>query len=274
MGNFEKLSVLVIVVIIVMILVVAIYTWTDNPDQSATTGGSSGTNVAVKEGGTFSDPAPANPSKWEEIFKESTPAQGGGGLSPIGNLPGGNGPGGTLGGGGVQDPEPGPIVEPPVKPEPVKKDPEPVSSEPWMYTVKSGDTLSEIAMRELGSIRFQSKILALNPGLDPNSLRVGQQIKMPAKTMQAGGAKGEVSENPPKVAADGPSGGSAKPTPGEHYVTRSGDTLERISKRAYGTIEYWGEIWASNLKTLETPSDIRAGMKLFIPAITRYGQPK
>ena len=38
MGNFEKLSVLVIVVIIVMILVVAIYVRTDNPDQSATTG--------------------------------------------------------------------------------------------------------------------------------------------------------------------------------------------------------------------------------------------
>ena len=34
MGNFEKLSVLVIVVIIVMILVVALYTWTDNPDSS------------------------------------------------------------------------------------------------------------------------------------------------------------------------------------------------------------------------------------------------
>ena len=35
MGNFEKLSVLVIVVIIVMILVVALYTWTDNPDQTS-----------------------------------------------------------------------------------------------------------------------------------------------------------------------------------------------------------------------------------------------
>ena len=36
MGNFEKLSVLVIVVIIVMILVVALYTWQDNGDESTT----------------------------------------------------------------------------------------------------------------------------------------------------------------------------------------------------------------------------------------------
>ena len=35
MGNFEKLSVLVIGVIIVMILVVALYTWTDNPATEA-----------------------------------------------------------------------------------------------------------------------------------------------------------------------------------------------------------------------------------------------
>src|SRR5204863_4755305 len=51
MGNFEKLSVLVIVVIIVMILVVALYTWTDNPDAAAKDGGS---NVATQQ-----KPAPA-----------------------------------------------------------------------------------------------------------------------------------------------------------------------------------------------------------------------
>ncbi len=260
MGNFEKLSVLVIVVIIVMILVVAIYTWTDNPDQSATTGtnaGGGGTAdvVDVNKSGTFGGGETPPGPDWTKIFEEEEKA-GGSGLEPIGKTP-----------------EPDPVIVPPVKPDPdpvpkpEPKEPTP-SSGPWMYTVQGGDTLSEIAMRELGSMRLQSKIMALNPGLDPNSLRIGQQIKMPPKS-DGTNAGGVVSEDPPKVVA----GSSAKPTPGEHYVTRSGDTLERIAKRAYGTIEYWGEIWASNLKTLETPGDIRAGMKLFIPKVNRYARP-
>ena len=47
MGNFEKLSVLVIGVIIVMILVVALYTWTDDPaaEETADAGIVGGTGV-------------------------------------------------------------------------------------------------------------------------------------------------------------------------------------------------------------------------------------
>ena len=48
MGNFEKLSVLVIGVIIVMILVVALYTWTDNP---------SGDTAAAPEESALQTPA-------------------------------------------------------------------------------------------------------------------------------------------------------------------------------------------------------------------------
>ena len=43
------------------------------------------------------------------------------------------------------------------------------------YTVKSGDTLSAIAKRHGKSL---SAIQKLNPGLDPNKLRIGQKIRV------------------------------------------------------------------------------------------------
>jgi LysM repeat protein len=45
------------------------------------------------------------------------------------------------------------------------------------YKIRQGDTLSEIAAIKHTTV---TKILALNPGLDQNNLRVGQRIKIPA----------------------------------------------------------------------------------------------
>lgn len=269
MGNFEKLSVLVIVVIIVMILVVAIHTWSHNPEQSATTGESPKTSSmtdgvdpvapdAVTTGGV--DGTGGDPHDWHKIFPDERDDK----LEPILSVkdePIDPNP--------VKDPADAPAEDPtatPVKDVPGRDAPA-EAGEPYMYTVKSGDTFSEIVMRECGSIRHQSKVAALNPGLDVNSLRVGQQIKLPAKG-------GLLSTNPPKVSADGtdltPAGGAGSPTPGEYYITRPGDTLEKISKRAYRKFDYWGEIWARNLSVLESPEEIRAGMKLFIPKVKAF----
>jgi LysM repeat protein len=48
------------------------------------------------------------------------------------------------------------------------------------YVVKSGDTLEKIARRELGSRDQLGKILALNKGVNPSKLRIGQKILLPA----------------------------------------------------------------------------------------------
>lgn len=253
MGNFEKLSVLVIVVIIVMILVVAIYTWTDNPDQSATTGPSGTETVERAEIGPFNDPKGTTPGEhsWERIFNDppEKPFE----PKPIPTVT------------PVPTPTPDPEPTPDPTPQPSEEaKPAEGPGENWKYTIKPGDTLSEIAMRELGTWRRQKEILKLNPGLDPNTLRVGQQITMPPK--------GAVAPNPPKDGEEGTpaAGGSSRPVPGEYYVTRSGDTLERISKKAYRTSNYWGEIWARNLSVLSAPEDVVPGMKLFIPKVTPF----
>jgi LysM repeat protein len=46
---------------------------------------------------------------------------------------------------------------------------------PKSYTVQSGDTLAQIALRTGIS---SDRLLILNPDLDPNALQVGQKIKL------------------------------------------------------------------------------------------------
>ncbi len=48
------------------------------------------------------------------------------------------------------------------------------------YTIWPGDTLFGIAQRELGDGSLWPRILELNPALQPNNLRVGSAIELPA----------------------------------------------------------------------------------------------
>ena len=73
----------------------------------------------------------------------------------------------------------------------------------FLYVIRAGDTLFSIGQRYNVSVQ---DLIAANPGIDPNRLRIGQQICIPR------------SEVPP--------------CPGGFYYTiRSGDTLYNISQR-------------------------------------------
>ena len=49
------------------------------------------------------------------------------------------------------------------------------------YTIKKKDTLWSISTRYLGSGKRYKEIVAINPGLDPKKLAIGQVIKLPPK---------------------------------------------------------------------------------------------
>jgi len=51
------------------------------------------------------------------------------------------------------------------------------------YTVKKGDTLGEIAQKQLGTVKRMDEIMTLNSGTlrDANDLRVGMVLKIPAR---------------------------------------------------------------------------------------------
>jgi len=51
----------------------------------------------------------------------------------------------------------------------------------WYYRVRTGDSLTTIAERELGTFRRFKEVLALNPGIKPRSLQVGDVLRMPLR---------------------------------------------------------------------------------------------
>ncbi len=65
-----------------------------------------------------------------------------------------------------------------VPPTPPKPD---TTAKSRQYTIQAKDTLSEIAQRELGTIKRMDEILTLNPSLDKNNVRVGAKILLPAR---------------------------------------------------------------------------------------------
>ena len=72
------------------------------------------------------------------------------------------------------EPTPEPTVAPAPKPKPV------ASTE--VYTVQDGDVIITIAEEWFGESGRHDEIIALNPGVDPTRLQIGQMLKMPRKS--------------------------------------------------------------------------------------------
>ena len=236
MGNFEKLSVLVIGVIIVMILVVALYTWTDDPaaeeQLKSSVNGSGRIENTPKEPtkkdpwGPWGAPSPVQPPKAVKVVTQRTDKPELPITDQVGKL----------------------AAKPPVE-EP------PVPSDERTYEVQQGDTLGGIALKVMGSTKYW-KLLAERNDVDPMKLRLGMTLVIPA----VDGAPVAPNKSTADVAS---AGGSAKP--GASYTVRKGDTIQKISQSAYRSIERWTDIWFANMERITDPRDLRPGMKIEIP---------
>jgi nucleoid-associated protein YgaU len=49
------------------------------------------------------------------------------------------------------------------------------------------------------------------------------------------------------------------------YIVKKGDTLQKISQKAYGTTTKWRKIYDANKKTIKNPDKLSEGEKLIIP---------
>lgn len=128
----------------------------------------------------------------------------------------------------------------------------PIVSDKLTYQVKKGDTLGHIAQRELGSVKYTADIMRLNPDLNANNLKLGQEIKLPARSELA------------PVASAAPSAPAAA---GEStHVVAAGDTLWGLAERYLGNGTRSGEIVAANPDKLKSrDAMLTIGMKLRIP---------
>lgn len=161
------------------------------------------------------------------------------------------------------DPLPPPILEE-IKPVPVAPV-TPVRPETRYYTVVKGDTLSEIARRE--GVRV-GDIEAMNAGINPSRLSIGQTIVLPGKGTTGGsesiaprgGTKTtEVKPLPPPSATPGKDGKSVT------YTVVAGDSLSLIANRFGVKVE---SIRAANKNKIKNDM-IRVGQKLTIPDPTK-----
>ena len=133
-------------------------------------------------------------------------------------------------------------------------------SEVATYTVRSGDTLADIAQRELGSSKRWTELVKLNPGLDPKHLKIGTTIRLagsaPAEAAPLAAANEKVA--PAKAAADKPVASAAR----THTVV-SGDTLGGIAKKYLGSTKRAND--QANKRRAQSADDLKIGQVLRIP---------
>lgn len=115
-------------------------------------------------------------------------------------------------------------------------------TEPTTYTVQRGEWLTQIARKFGLSV---NQLLAANPGINPNLLRPGQVLRIPAKATPV-----------PSEGTPTPSAGGATT-----YTVRAGDTLYAIAVRFKTT-----PLALQIANNLANPHAIYPGMVLIIPA--------
>lgn len=144
--------------------------------------------------------------------------------------------------------------------EPPAPQPAPQPVERPTYTIRPGDTLSEIAQHRVGSIRFVPLVLKLNPGVDANRLQPGTVLKLPtaAELEQAGAGRGG------RAAAGEPGAGTPGSAVPRTHEIKGGDTLEALAKRYYGDARRVPDILAANPGI--DPARLRLGSRIRLPA--------
>ena len=132
-------------------------------------------------------------------------------------------------------------------------EPPPAAGGARSYVIRQGDTLEAIARAQLGDGQKWRQIAAANPGVNPNNLKIGQTISIPAGGVEAPRAAGSV--------------GTATPVEGNAYTVQKGDTLVALSRKFYGGDGEWKRILEANRPLLKgDPASLKPGMKLTIPA--------
>ena len=122
-----------------------------------------------------------------------------------------------------------------------------------IYKVKKGDSLWKIALAEYNDGYSWTKIATANNLKNPSDLNVNQELVLPKI------------ESKEKVALTETKIDSV--TQGSEYKVIKGDSLWKISVKAYGDGYQWTKIWEENRTKLNSPNGLEIGMMLTIPKL-------
>lgn len=153
-------------------------------------------------------------------------------------------------------------VTPILPPEPVVVEVEPIVEAPTKvtiveqtyktYIVKDGETLGEIASRELGSFRMWREIASLNNIADPSRVMPGRMLRMP--TVKAS-VESTVTVKPTVVIPAGV----------KIHIIQEGETMSSIAGDYYDDVNKFGVIVDANPSV--NPSRLKIGSELAIPTL-------
>jgi len=132
------------------------------------------------------------------------------------------------------------------------------------YTIASGDTLSSIAQKEYGEASKYTLIVAANPGLDANHLKLNAKIKIPPAPAPAPAVSSIIDTLSPRSGSTTRPAGEATSVAGTTYVVQDGDSLWTIAKKVYGDATLCTAIEKSNHVSNTT---VRKDQKLVCPPL-------
>ncbi|MDE2027253.1 MAG: LysM peptidoglycan-binding domain-containing protein [Candidatus Omnitrophica bacterium] len=127
---------------------------------------------------------------------------------------------------------------------------------------------SEVRKIEEKAVNAIADVPAPSPEVIPAAPAPTPAVQVPAAPAVPviGERPGEdVSPSAPKSAAQSkPNAGSLQPTA---YTVQKDDTLQKISKKVYGTYSKWYQIYKANKDKIKNPNVLKPGMVLTIPPV-------
>ena len=126
-----------------------------------------------------------------------------------------------------------------------------VEPEFYLYTVREGETLGEIASNEMGGFSKWKQLSEFNSISDPSAIRAGRVLRIPASTTIATPIESVGIEN--------------KNVDLVQYIIQDGDTLSSIAESHYGDASLYRVILDAN-PTLDSRR-MKIGKTIMIPKI-------
>lgn len=126
------------------------------------------------------------------------------------------------------------------------------------HTVAAGEVLERICRRHYGDTSLLNKLAAYNKLANPDLIREGMKLRLPAAAELGGVA----ASSKPSEAADH----NSLSTPNTAtYTVKPDETLSEIAQRLMQSSRQWRQIYELNRDVISNPDLVRAGTVLRIP---------
>jgi len=132
----------------------------------------------------------------------------------------------------------------------------PAATQQRTHRVMAGESPYSISQEVYGSGKYYKKIMAANPGVDPHRLKIGQLLVIPELSDADKPSSTGASDSAAPVQIDSNSA----------YKVVSGDSLESISRKLYGSADMIEKIYQSNKKLIGPNENVlKVGWILRLP---------